>query len=320
MKLWKLAGAALHRFVAATLRDRLPQDHFNDLDPAEYEDQQFSDWYAHLDTVLRDSGIARFTCTCGCSGKQLELKQKRYKGTFYPTCPCCDGFEYQRLGIPDKSETHFTIDRYEGLTKDYVDRMAEQSPESNFHAGRLRAVELSLSDLTGILTRLFENDPTLAEDGDQKSVEAATALLAQWEQTPVQPSDFADREYIRSQMITPAEEQLKTLRIQSLEYSLNRVTEMFMAFYEAHPHLAPVDAVSAIGEAELLLGKTPEQQNKAKINEINEDNPVAHGYARQWLECSECGRLQYYDYIPRSFASPIMTSACGHRMEQMLRL
>lgn len=264
MKLWKLAGAALHRFVAATLRDRLPQDHFNDLDPAEYEDQQFSDWYAHLDTVLRDSGIARFNCTCGHSGKQLELIQKRHKGAWYPTCPSCGGFEYQRLVIPDRSKTHFTIDRYEGLTKDYVDRMAEQSP--------------------------------------------------------VQPSDFADRDYIRSQMVTPAEEQFKTLRIQSLEYSLNRVTEMFKAFYEAHPHLAPVDAVSAIGEADLLLGKTPEQQRQAKINEINTDSPVEPGYARQWLECPECGRLQYYDYVPFSLSNPIRTSACGHRMEDMKRL
>jgi hypothetical protein len=40
--------------------------------------------------------------------------------------------------------------------------------------------------------------------------------------------------------------------------------------------------------------------------------PVPHGFERKWLKCRECGRVQYYDYVPYSLSKPIMTTACGH--------
>ena len=48
--------------------------------------------------------------------------------------------------------------------------------------------------------------------------------------------------------------------------------------------------------------------------------PKAKGYARQWLECHQCGFLQYYDYIPYSLSTPIMVSDCGHDLDRMKRL
>jgi hypothetical protein len=40
--------------------------------------------------------------------------------------------------------------------------------------------------------------------------------------------------------------------------------------------------------------------------------PISEGYARRWLQCRTCGRVQYYDYVPYSLSNPIMTTACGH--------
>lgn len=39
---------------------------------------------------------------------------------------------------------------------------------------------------------------------------------------------------------------------------------------------------------------------------------VAKGYKRQWIKCDECETVAYYDYLPYSFASPVMTMPCGH--------
>ena len=35
-------------------------------------------------------------------------------------------------------------------------------------------------------------------------------------------------------------------------------------------------------------------------------------YQRQWLKCRTCGRVMYYDYLPYSLSTPIMTTSCGH--------
>lgn len=36
------------------------------------------------------------------------------------------------------------------------------------------------------------------------------------------------------------------------------------------------------------------------------------GYERKWMQCKECKRVYYYDYIPYSLSAPIMTTNCGH--------
>ncbi|CAB4185665.1 hypothetical protein UFOVP1492_16 [uncultured Caudovirales phage] len=255
-----MAGSGLHHFASAMLRGRITQDQINNLDPAEYEDQQFEYWYHHLDEVLRDSGIAQFTCTCGHTGAQRDLVKKRERGVFRDSCPSCGALEYRDWGVPDQSTSHLSVDRYRGLrkednqealTKQYVDGLMsiEQDTESNFQA----------------------------------------------------------------------------LRIQSLEYSLSVCLKQLKSFVEAlgdesHAGFVSEEDLDAIAEAELLLGLTPPQQRQAKIDEINADTPPAAGYARQWLECKECQRLQYYDYVPYSLSNPSNTSACGHDMANMERL
>lgn len=36
------------------------------------------------------------------------------------------------------------------------------------------------------------------------------------------------------------------------------------------------------------------------------------GHKRAWVRCKECGRIQYYQYVPYSLGFPAMTLACGH--------
>lgn len=40
--------------------------------------------------------------------------------------------------------------------------------------------------------------------------------------------------------------------------------------------------------------------------------PLIGGYDRQWIQCKECSWVGYYDYIPYSLATPIMSMKCGH--------
>ena len=44
------------------------------------------------------------------------------------------------------------------------------------------------------------------------------------------------------------------------------------------------------------------------------------GYNRQWLQCHECGKRQYYDYAPYSLSFPVLVSVCGHDINDMERI
>lgn len=39
---------------------------------------------------------------------------------------------------------------------------------------------------------------------------------------------------------------------------------------------------------------------------------IKQGHQRKWFKCPECGEFQYYDYVPYSLSTPILTSLCGH--------
>ncbi len=39
---------------------------------------------------------------------------------------------------------------------------------------------------------------------------------------------------------------------------------------------------------------------------------VSKGYERQWIKCKTCGLVAYYDFVPFSLSSPIMTLPCHH--------
>lgn len=41
-----------------------------------------------------------------------------------------------------------------------------------------------------------------------------------------------------------------------------------------------------------------------------EEIPVGH--ERQWVKCKTCGNVAYYDFVPYTLSSPIMTLPCGH--------
>jgi hypothetical protein len=36
------------------------------------------------------------------------------------------------------------------------------------------------------------------------------------------------------------------------------------------------------------------------------------GYKRQWVQCRQCGRVAFYDFVPYSLSNPLMTLPCGH--------
>lgn len=40
--------------------------------------------------------------------------------------------------------------------------------------------------------------------------------------------------------------------------------------------------------------------------------PPRQGYKRAWVQCKECAKVMYYDYVPYALSNPIMTTSCGH--------
>lgn len=55
------------------------------------------------------------------------------------------------------------------------------------------------------------------------------------------------------------------------------------------------------------------EQSRSKILMIPEPSP---GHARQWLRCRTCRLVQYYDYKPYSFSTPVRWSKCGHGLSE----
>lgn len=41
---------------------------------------------------------------------------------------------------------------------------------------------------------------------------------------------------------------------------------------------------------------------------------IEQGYQRKWLQCKECKKVYYYDFVPYSLSNPIMYTDCGHSL------
>ena len=39
---------------------------------------------------------------------------------------------------------------------------------------------------------------------------------------------------------------------------------------------------------------------------------VLEGMSRQWVKCTKCSQIAWYDYIPYGLGNPILTLPCGH--------
>ncbi len=38
----------------------------------------------------------------------------------------------------------------------------------------------------------------------------------------------------------------------------------------------------------------------------------SQGYQRQWYRCRTCSRVQFRDFVPYSFSTPLLSTVCGH--------
>lgn len=47
---------------------------------------------------------------------------------------------------------------------------------------------------------------------------------------------------------------------------------------------------------------------------------IPKGHNRQWVKCPTCEKAYYYDYVPYSLSTPIMTLPCHHRFEDTIRI
>ena len=47
--------------------------------------------------------------------------------------------------------------------------------------------------------------------------------------------------------------------------------------------------------------------------------PPMSGYKRDWYVC-DCGALMCRDFVPYSTSSPVLTTTCGHRFEDLKKL
>lgn len=55
-----------------------------------------------------------------------------------------------------------------------------------------------------------------------------------------------------------------------------------------------------------------EEMSREALRERRFIPPLKRGYERAWVKCVECGNVCFYDYVPYSLSSPIMTAPCGH--------
>lgn len=39
---------------------------------------------------------------------------------------------------------------------------------------------------------------------------------------------------------------------------------------------------------------------------------LSNGFKRQWLQCRECSRVYFYDYVPYGLSNPLRWLPCGH--------
>lgn len=90
MKKWKEAANVAHKLAI----------HFgiisqSDADPAEYEDQQFDDWYAEFKRVVNNSQENPIRCNyCEWEGSEHNLQDFTDDGGYGKCCPECKTDRY----------------------------------------------------------------------------------------------------------------------------------------------------------------------------------------------------------------------------------